>query len=82
MLIKDSVFRASDLHQRFHREETVGHLRERRGGAGFRMIDLNECEIIVCGGNAKPSDLHLASMIHCIDDDVIPWLEWRGRVMQ
>ena len=46
------------------------------------MIDLNECEIIVCGGNAKPSDLHLASMIHCIDDDVIPWLEWRGRVMQ
>ena len=32
-------------------------------------------EVIVCYGGAKPADTHLASIIHCVDDEVIGWLE-------
>ncbi len=31
-----------------------------------------ECDCIVCYGNA-----HLASTIHCVDDEIIPWLKHR-----
>ena len=24
-----------------------------------------DCDIVICGGNAKPEDTHLASIIHC-----------------
>jgi hypothetical protein len=32
-------------------------------------------EIIVCYGNAKPGDIHLVSTIHCIDEEILDWLE-------
>jgi hypothetical protein len=36
-------------------------------------------EIIICGGNAKPEDTHLLSTVHCIDDEIIRWLERREK---
>jgi len=30
--------------------------------------------MIPCGGNAQPGDVHLASIIHCADDEIIPLL--------
>jgi len=35
--------------------------------------------VIICGGGAKPTDLHLASIVHCIDDEIIGWLKRRER---
>ena len=36
-------------------------------------------EIIVCYGGAKPTDKHLASTVHCVDDEIIgdcaAWIE-------
>jgi hypothetical protein len=32
-------------------------------------------DIIVCYGEAKLTDKHLASKIHCVDDEIIGWLE-------
>jgi hypothetical protein len=37
------------------------------------------CDVIACYGNAKPTDKHLASKIHCVDDELIGWLERRER---
>jgi hypothetical protein len=34
-------------------------------------------DVIVCYGRAKLTDKHLASKIHCVDDEVIGWLERR-----
>jgi hypothetical protein len=36
-----------------------------------------DCDVIVCYGGAKPTDTHLASVIHCIDDEIIGWLRRR-----
>jgi hypothetical protein len=36
-------------------------------------------DLIVCYGGAKLTDKHLASKIHCVDDRIIGWLEWRRR---
>jgi hypothetical protein len=36
-------------------------------------------DIIVCGGSAKPEDVHLASTIHCIDDEIISFLRRREK---
>jgi len=33
--------------------------------------------LIVAYGNAAPTDTHLASTIHCEDDEIIVWLEQR-----
>ena len=33
--------------------------------------------VIACYGGAKPTDKHLASTIHCIDDEIIDWLQRR-----
>jgi hypothetical protein len=38
-----------------------------------------DCDVIVCYGNAKPTDTHLASKIRCIDGEIIEWLERRER---
>jgi hypothetical protein len=38
-----------------------------------------DCDAIVCYGNAKPTDTHLASVIHCIDGEIIGWLERQER---
>jgi hypothetical protein len=34
-------------------------------------------DLIVCYGGAKLADKHLASKIHCVDDEIIEWLERR-----
>ena len=36
-------------------------------------------EIIVCYGGAKPNRDMNWSVVHCIDDDIIEWLERRER---
>jgi hypothetical protein len=32
-----------------------------------------------CGGNAGPDDVHLAATIHCMDGEIVAWLEQRER---
>ena len=39
----------------------------------------DEGEVIICYGGAKPTDTHLASTVHCVDDEIIEWLERRER---
>ena len=34
-----------------------------------------DCDTIVCYGNAKPTDTHTASVINCIDGEIIGRLE-------
>ncbi len=34
-------------------------------------------DVIICYGNAKPTDVHLASTVHCVDDEIIKWLKRR-----
>jgi hypothetical protein len=34
-----------------------------------------DCDIIICGGGAKPTDLHLLSIVHCVDEEILDWLE-------
>ncbi|UEM10883.1 hypothetical protein J4G43_040735 [Bradyrhizobium barranii subsp. barranii] len=34
-------------------------------------------DVIVCYGRVKLTDKHLASKIHCVDDEVIGWRERR-----
>jgi hypothetical protein len=43
------------------------------------MSDPDDGEIIICYGGAKPTDMHLASTVHCFDDAIIEWLERRER---
>jgi hypothetical protein len=41
-----------------------------------------DCDIVVCYGGAKPEDEHLAVIVHCVDDEIIRWLEKRPDVRQ
>ena len=43
------------------------------------QLDDCEIEIVFCGGNAGPDDTHLASIIHCVDEEIITWLQRRER---
>jgi hypothetical protein len=36
-----------------------------------------DCDVIVCHGGAKLTDKHLASIVHCIDGEIIEWLKRR-----
>jgi hypothetical protein len=36
-----------------------------------------DCDVIVCYGGAKLADKHLASTIHCVDDEIIGWRKRR-----
>jgi hypothetical protein len=54
------------------RKNDLPHARDQ--GAAIMMDD-----VIVCCGGAKPTDKHLASKIHCVDDEKIGWLERRER---
>ena len=36
-------------------------------------------EFVVCFGNATPEDTHLAATVHCMDDEIVAWLERRER---
>ena len=33
----------------------------------------------ICYGGAKPGDLHLLAVVHCEDEEIIPWLERREK---
>ena len=35
----------------------------------------------ICGGNAKPTDLHLLSTVHCVDEEIIDFLKRREHKM-
>jgi hypothetical protein len=36
-----------------------------------------DCGAIVCYGAAKLADKHLASKVHCVDDEIVGWLKRR-----
>ena|ERR1700716_3486987 len=36
-----------------------------------------DCDVIVCYDGAKVADKHLASTVHCVDDEIIGWLKRR-----
>jgi hypothetical protein len=36
-----------------------------------------DCDFIVCYGGATVYDKHLAATVHCVDDEIIGWLERR-----
>jgi hypothetical protein len=38
-----------------------------------------DCDIIACYGGAKLTDKHLASKVHCVDEEIFEWLERRKR---
>ena len=38
-----------------------------------------DCDTVICGGGAKPTDLHLASKVVAIDEEIIEWLERREK---
>jgi hypothetical protein len=38
-----------------------------------------DAEVIICYGGAKSIDMHLASTVHCVDDEILKWLEHRER---
>jgi hypothetical protein len=42
-----------------------------------RMTDRDDDDFVLCGGGARPSDTHLWSVVHCIDGEVVAWLEKR-----
>jgi hypothetical protein len=42
--------------------------------------DEDDGEIIICLGGAKLTDTHLASTIHCIDEEIFSWLEERNKM--
>jgi hypothetical protein len=39
----------------------------------------SDIEIIFCGGGARPEDTHLLSTVHCINNEIVSWLERRER---
>jgi hypothetical protein len=40
---------------------------------------MSDNEVIVCGGNAKPTDLHLLSTVCAVDEEIFEFLERRER---
>jgi hypothetical protein len=38
-----------------------------------------DCDAIVCYSGAKLFDKHLASTVHCVDDEIIEWKRHKGR---
>jgi hypothetical protein len=36
-----------------------------------------DCDVICCYGGAKPTDLHLLSTVHCVDEKIFEWLKRR-----
>ncbi len=35
----------------------------------------DDCYVIVCYRGAKATDKHVASTVHCVDDEIIEWLK-------
>jgi hypothetical protein len=40
-----------------------------------------DCDVVVCYGGAKLTDKHLASTVHCVDDEIIGWLKRREQLV-
>jgi hypothetical protein len=38
-----------------------------------------EVEFVILYGNAGPDDDHLAATVHCVDGEIVAWLEQRER---
>jgi hypothetical protein len=43
------------------------------------VIIEGEFELILCYGGAKPTNFHLDSIIHAVNEEIIEWLEQRER---
>jgi hypothetical protein len=39
----------------------------------------NPFAVIICYGGANLTDTHLASIVHCVGDEIIEWLKRRER---
>ncbi len=39
------------------------------------LTHFDDCDVIVCYGGAKATDKHVASTVHCVDDEIIEWLK-------
>jgi hypothetical protein len=37
-----------------------------------------DCDVVVCYGGAKLADKHLALNVHCVDEEILDWLERRA----
>lgn len=60
----------------------VGHLLKSTVKLGIVLKQhdhFDDGEFVFFGGGAKPTDRHLASIIHCIDDEIVAWLARRER---
>jgi hypothetical protein len=44
------------------------------------VIIEGEFELILCYGGAKPTNFHLDSIIHAVNEEIIEWLEQRERI--
>jgi len=40
-------------------------------------MNVDGCDVIICYGGTKPTNRHLAATVHCVDDEIIEWLERR-----
>jgi hypothetical protein len=36
--------------------------------------DHDAVAVVTCGDDAKPTDLHFASWVHCVDGEIVQWL--------
>jgi hypothetical protein len=82
----NSLMNISPVESVQRHEPGMRHVRGRRpaaaGGSDVvmsGMTDPDDGEVIFCGGGAKPTDTHLASTVHCVDEEIIEWLERRER---
>jgi hypothetical protein len=41
--------------------------------------NLATSDLVVCYGNAQPDDTYLAATVHCMDGELVAWLERRER---
>jgi hypothetical protein len=58
----------------YPREQTSVSAAAMQGPDPNRFAD---CDVIVCYGGAKLTDEHLASTMHCVDDEIFEWLKRR-----
>jgi uncharacterized OsmC-like protein len=42
------------------------------------MTDRDDDDFVLCGGGARPTDVHLASVVHCVNEEIVEWLKRRG----
>jgi hypothetical protein len=47
--------------------------------AAAEAIILDDGDVLIAYGNARPTDTHLLATVHCMDDEIVAWLERRER---